>query len=168
MYGFVLLAHSWNRWLVLVLGVAVLADQLRSRRWVESTSFEGPTTLHRTFIRSLDLQFVLGLLLYVALSPWTRVAFGDMGAAMGNSVLRFYSVEHAFGMLVAVGAAHGGFDRLAALGKRGAADGDVDMDTAQRAERRAAVTQIVWLVVTLVSIPWPGLAYGRPLGRFGF
>jgi hypothetical protein len=27
------------------------------------------------------------------------------------------------------------------------------------------LTQIVWLVVTLASIPWPALDYGRPFFR---
>ena len=63
--------------------------------------------------------------------------------------------------------AHAGFDRLAGLAKRASGGGELEADAVSRAERRAVVTQIVWLVITLVSIPWPGLAYGRPLGRFG-
>ena len=167
MYGFVLLVHSWNRWIVLVLGIAVLLDQLRARRWLEAPGWTGPTVMHRAFIRALDVQFVLGLLLYVVLSPWTRTALGDVGAALSNPVLRFFSVEHAFGMIVAVGMAHLGFDRLDTLARKASAGAEFQEEEPQRAERRAVLTQIVWLMVTLVSIPWPGMAYGRPLGRFG-
>ena len=43
----------------------------------------------------------------LASNPWSvafagRVAFADFGGAMGNSVLRFWAVEHLFGMLIAV------------------------------------------------------------------
>ena len=37
----------------------------------------------------------------VATSPMTQAAFADFGGAMGNSVMRFWAVEHIFGMLVA-------------------------------------------------------------------
>lgn len=166
-YGVVVVLHSWNRWVVLLLGVVVVADQLRARRWALAAPTPGPTGVHRVFIRALDLQLVLGLLLLVVLSPWPRAAWADLGAAMGNPVLRFFTIEHAFGMLVAVGVAHLGFDRLGSLGRRAASGGAVSPDEARRAERRAVLAQLVWLVVTLVSIPWPGLAYGRPLARFG-
>ena len=72
-------------------------------------------------------------------------AWADPGAAMADGMLRFYTVEHAFGMVVAVGAA------LVAL--------------KVRSRRKALVAQVLWLIVTLVSIPWPLMEYGRPLFR---
>ena len=114
--------------------------------------------LYRGFVVALDTQFLLGLVLYVVLSPVTRAAFSDMGAAMGVSLLRFYSVEHVFGMFVAVSAAHIGYGKARRL--------EADSDSGQL--RRIFIAQAVWLLATLASIPWPGLPYGRPLFRLIF
>ena len=45
---------------------------------------------------------VLGLLLYVGLSPDVALAFANPAAAMRDPVLRFFFVEHLAGMLIAV------------------------------------------------------------------
>jgi len=153
----VLFAHSWIRWIVLVLGFAVL---IGAWRWRRVSAAEIDPRLHRGFLAAVDLQFALGLLMYVVLSPITRAAFSDMGTAMGVTLLRFYSVEHVFGMTVAVIAAHVGH-----VGARGFAR---DEGTEGRGPRAPLVAQAVWLVATLVSIPWPGVAYGRPLFRLVF
>ena len=70
----VLVAHSWLRWLVIVLGLAATIDVLRSRG---APGGAPSARLHEAFIRVLDVQLVLGLLLYVGLSPWVRVAGGN-------------------------------------------------------------------------------------------
>jgi len=157
LYPPVLFAHSWLRWIVLVLGLVVLARTWRS--WRTSTPPMDPR-LRRSFVIALDAQFVLGLVMYVVLSPITRTAFSDMGAAMGITMLRFFSVEHVFGMTVAVIAAHIGH----AVSGRISADDEAD----RRGLRAPFVAQSVWLVATLASIPWQGLPYGRPLFRLAF
>jgi len=48
------------------------------------------------------LQLIIGLLLYFVYSPITQAAFQDMGAAMKDSNLRFYAVEHTSTMIIAV------------------------------------------------------------------
>jgi hypothetical protein len=50
----------------------------------------------RIFVTVLDVQMLLGLLLYFVLSPFTRQAMGDMAAAMKVAALRFFLVEHLF------------------------------------------------------------------------
>ena len=152
-YGLTLLAHSWVRWVVVVLGVAVLWRRFHAWRAGDPPRLG---QIDQAFIATVDVQLLLGLALYTWLSPLPRTAFSDMGAAMADSVLRFYMVEHLFGMLVAVVAAHVGHARLkAAVGA-----GDTGLKV-----RAPLVAQAVWLVTTLVSIPWPALAYGRPLAR---
>ncbi len=157
LYGPVLFAHSWIRWIVLVLGVVVL---LRIWRWRTIPATEVDLRIHRGFVGALDTQLVLGLVMYVVLSPVTRAAFSDMGAAMGVGLLRFYSVEHVFGMTVAVIAAH--------IGYAGAKGFTTDGEPDGHGRRAPFVAQVVWLIVTLASIPWPGLPYGRPLFRLVF
>src|SRR4029079_19179703 len=101
MYTAVLVLHSWLRWAVIVAALLVF---IRGSRLVNSTT--------RVFTILLDVQLLLGLLLYVALSPFTRVAFQDMAAAMRDPGLRFWAVEHLTGMLLAVVAAHVGRARV--------------------------------------------------------
>jgi hypothetical protein len=100
-----------------------------------------------------DVQFLLGLTLYVFLSPFTHAAFADLGAAMKNSGLRFWAVEHLVGMLIAIALVH--------VGRARARKTD-----SLRRHRVAATFFGLALVVLLGSIPWPGLPYGRPLLRW--
>ena len=143
MYTVVLVLHSWLRWAVIIAALLVF---IRGSRSVQSTT--------RLFTVLLDVQLLLGLMLYVALSPFTRVAFQNMAVAMRDPGLRYWAVEHLTGMLLAVIAAHVGRVRV-----RRAADERV-------AFQRAAIFIGVSLVLILISIPWPGMPNGRPLLRF--
>jgi len=60
------------------------------------------------FMITLDLQLLLGLVLYFVLSPFTTQALNDFGAAMRNAPLRFFAVEHVTLMLAAVILVHVG------------------------------------------------------------
>jgi hypothetical protein len=117
-----------------------------SRAWTPADDSMG-----RYFSIAFDVQFLIGLLLYVALSPLTRAAFSDFGAAMGNSVLRFFAVEHIFGMLVAAALIHIGRSRS----RR-------NMPSVLR-HRTAFIFFGLGLLAVLASIPWPFLPAGRPL-----
>jgi hypothetical protein len=150
MYSATLLVHSYLRWAVIVLGLVVLvracAGWLGGRPWVG-----GDEAASKWFIIVLDVQLLLGLLLYLALSPITRAALSDFGGAMGDRLLRFWAVEHLFGMLVGVALAHIGRARA-----RRAPSGPPR-------HRVTAVFFTLALMAILASIPWPGLAVGRPL-----
>jgi hypothetical protein len=134
MHSWLLYTHSLLRWLV--IAVAVLALLRGSARR------GGP--LARAFAVTLDVQVVLGLWLYW-LSPITNSALMNMGGAMQNRVVRFWAVEHATTMLVALVLAHIGVAR----GRKGKVG--------------AAVLIALALLAVLVATPWPGLPYGRPL-----
>jgi len=58
------------------------------------------------FTSLMDIQLLLGLSLYFFLSPLTKIALADFGAAMKDNNLRFYAVEHFSIMLVAVVMVH--------------------------------------------------------------
>ena len=105
------------------------------------------------FTIALDVQILIGLYLYFVLSPFTTAAFNDFGAAMRTPPLRFWAVEHAFGMLLCAVVAHVGRMRLR---------------KAEPARRHmiAAIFFGIALVVLLASIPWPGTPNGRPWIRF--
>lgn len=151
-YGLVLLAHSWLRWVVLALGVVLFGVALWGAGRGHDAWPHGLERLRRGFLGALDGQMLLGIALYAILSPFPRAGLSDIAGAMATPILRFYTVEHVFGMIVAIAVAHAGSAR--AMRVEGA-----------RRYRVLLVTQALWLLITLASIPWPGLPYGRPLLR---
>jgi hypothetical protein len=150
MYPLLLAVHSLLRWAVLAAGGAALLRALvgGTRTWTPADDRAG-----LWFVLAMDLQFLLGLVLYAGVSPITRVAFADFGGAMGNSMLRFWAVEHLFGMLIAVALVHIGRVRIRKA-----------IDPARR-RRLALIFYGLALAAILASIPWPGTPAGRPLFR---
>jgi hypothetical protein len=150
MYEATLWAHSFLRWGVVLAGVIAvfraLAGWTGRRPWGPADVIVG-----RLFIGFLDLQILLGLLLYFIYSPFTALAMDDFGSAMRSPDLRFWAVEHPFGAIAGLVLAHIGFARA-----RKAAD-------AARRHRLAAIFFGLALLAILVSIPWPGTANARPL-----
>jgi hypothetical protein len=151
MYEFVLTLHSWLRWAAIPAGiVATIAAFTVRPGYTESTRADR-WGLILTIV--LDLQLVLGLLLYVALSPTTAAVFEDFGAAMGDPVARFWAVEHIALMLAAVVVAHVG--RI--LGRKAR--------TPNSKRIRLLVCFALATVVMIAATPWPGMPAGRPLFR---
>ena len=152
MYSALLLIHNLLRWVVLLLAILVVVRAVLGvtgrREWAAADQAGG-----QWFGRMLDLQLLLGLVLYIFLSPFTREAFGDFGAAMRNPPLRFFAVEHLIGMIIAVALVHIGTARVKKA-----------KDAAQR-HKNALLFYALALVIMLLSIPWPGMPAGRPLLR---
>jgi hypothetical protein len=152
MYDFALFAHSWLRWLVILAALAAVAravSGVRARRpW---TPVDERAGLWLT--AGLDLQMLLGLILYIFLSPVTKSAFVDMAAAMQAAPIRFFAVEHPVGMIVAIALAHVGRAR-----SRKAAD-------SESRHKQALVFFGLSLLVMLLSMPWPVGPGARSLFR---
>jgi hypothetical protein len=150
MYELVLLLHSWIRWGVLAAGFfatfAAATDPTGAR--ARRTDRAG-----LAFVTLVDIQLLLGLLLYLVLSPFTTMALRDFGAAMRNPGLRFWAVEHSFTMLVVVILVHVG--RVLARKAK----------TAAARRTRQMICFGLATVLMVVAVPWPGLANGRPLLR---
>ena len=153
MYSAVMVVHSWLRWVVILLAllaiVRAVTGAMARRPWTAADNRAG-----LLFTIALDVQVLLGLVLYFALSPITRAALRDFGGAMGNSVSRFWAVEHVFGVVVGLLLAHRGRVRV-----RGIADSG-------RTHTVAAIFFVLALVAILASMPWPGMPNGRPLLRW--
>jgi hypothetical protein len=146
-----LIVHSWLRWAVLIAGLLVVARAIAGasgRKLWEPADDRAA----QWFTIALDVQLLVGLLLYFALSPFTSEAFRDFGGAM-KTALRYWAVEHPFGMLIGVALAHVGRVRVR----------KADMS---RRHRVAAIFFGLALLVILGSIPWPGMANGRPWLRW--
>ncbi len=151
-YTIFLTAHSYLRWIVLILAlVAVfkaLGGWLGNRRWEASDQKIGGF-----FVGALDLQFMVGVILFAFLSPITEAAFQDFGAAMGNRITRFFTTEHTLLMLVSVVMAHVGRARSRRI-----------EDPVKR-HKTVAIFFGLSLILMLAGIPWSFLSYGRPLFR---
>jgi hypothetical protein len=152
MYSVALIFHSWLRWVVLL---AVLLALVRALRGYTSRVPWTPADDSglRVMTIVLDVQFLIGLTLYLFLSPATQEAFNDFGFAMRTSTLRYWAVEHITGMVIAVALAHIGKVKV-----KKAADG-------RSKHARTLVYVGIALLVMLASIPWPGLSNGRALFR---
>lgn len=152
MYNATLFIHSWVRWVVLITGLLACASALGG--WLGKKEWKpGDARFGLFFSISIDVQFLVGILLYARLSPITRIAFQNFGAAMHVHVLRFYAVEHIMMGVLALVAVH--VTRIASKRAQGVAR-----------HRRLAIGFIVTLVLVLATIPWPSLSYARPLFRF--
>ncbi|MCB0217840.1 MAG: hypothetical protein H6648_09990 [Caldilineae bacterium] len=144
----VLVLHSLLRWAVVVLLALALLSALRG--WLGRRSWSpSDDKLGRFLTMSADLQLLLGLLLY-AISPITVKARADMGAAMADAQLRYWSVEHFSLMLVAIVLIHVGRAR-----SRRAID-------AVLKHKQAAIFFGLAALALLVGVPWPFLPNGRP------
>jgi cytochrome c biogenesis factor len=145
MYHLVLGLHNLVRWLVLAAGLWAVFTAWRA--WLGRLPGTGrEMRVARMYVGMLDLQFLLGVLLYAFFSPLTHDAFGNVGAAMHDPSARYFLLEHPLVMLVSIALAHVGVARA----RKAATD----------AGRFQALS--VWLGVSLAAIagfiPW-----ARPL-----
>ena len=146
MYTIVLIIHNWVRWVALVSAIGAAFAALRkndgaAERW------------GLIAMSTLDLQMLLGLLLYLALSPNMAAIMSNFGGAMKDPVARFWAVEHISSMFLAVIVAHVG--RVLA---RKATSPD-----ARR--KRILIGFSIAALLMIVGMPWPGRPGGRPLVR---
>jgi hypothetical protein len=147
MYEFFLAVHNWLRWIVVILAIVALARAylgwLGGRPWTPQDRRWGSF-----FAISLDIQLLVGLILYFALSPLTINAMRDFASAMRSADMRFFALEHVFYMVLAAVFAHLG----TALGRRQAED--------IKKHRIAAIFFTLAVLMLILGIPW-----ARPLFR---
>jgi hypothetical protein len=141
MYPIILGLHNLVRWVALVL--AIVATVRAFLGWFGKRQWsEGDRKTGSYFTIAMDIQLLLGLLLYFVFSPITRQALTNFGAAMGVADLRFFGLEHALYMFLAVVFAHLG----SVLARRA---------TESRAKfQRAAIFFGLSLVLLLLGMPW--------------
>ncbi len=146
LYSIVLLLHSFVRWVLIVVAVIAVARAfagwLGKKEWTTQDSRLGVL-----LSSSADAQMLLGLILYIFLSPLTQAVFKDFGAAMSDPALRYWGVEHIGMLFAAVVLIHMG------------------QSMAKRAEtalkyKWAAIFLGLALLAMLVAIPWPFLSVG--------
>lgn len=152
--GYVVLLelHSWCRWVVLVSAVVVLLKSWGGL-WTGRAWQPGDGHAVRVWVGATDTQLLLGLSLYSVGSPLAAMARQAGRAAWGEPSLRFFGYLHPVLMLLAVAATHATW-----VWTRRASRDEVRFWRLVRGLLGTALT-------VSLAMPWPFLAYGRPLFR---
>lgn len=141
MYTGFLHLHDTLRWLLLLSLITTLVKYLigwfGNRHWKKTDNLMGIV-----FTSLMDIQLLTGLVLYFFLSPITKMALSDFGAAMKDADLRFYAVEHITMMTIAVVLVHIG----RAKSKKATSD--------RGKFKTATIFYGIALLVILAAIPW--------------
>lgn len=133
-------SHSGLRWIVLILLVLAISKAFNKRNG--GTVYPGKDSLFLAAFVTTHVQLLIGLLLYFVFSPYVRWE-GGMKSVMGDAVTRFYTVEHIFGMVLAIAAITIGYVK---------AKKQAELN---KGWRTIAVYYLIGLILMLVSIPWP-------------
>lgn len=152
-YTISLYLHSWNRWLIIIAGllslVFALKGSINKLPYTKSDRY-----LSLAFIGSLHIQLLLGLLLYFIASPYTTQAMQNFGAAMKDSTLRYWAVEHSTLNVIAIIIAQIG----SVIIKR-------ETESADKHRKTLIWTGIAFLII-LLMIPFGIMGPDRPWFRF--
>lgn len=141
MYTGFLHLHDTLRWLLLLSLVVTLIKYLSG--WFGNQPWKKvDNILGIVFTSLMDLQLLTGLVLYFFLSPLTKIAFSDFGAAMKNADLRFYAVEHLLMMLIAVVLVH--------IGRAKSKKAKTDVAKF----KIASIFFLIALILMVAAIPW--------------
>jgi hypothetical protein len=135
-----LVIHSYLRWLILAAGLVTLGELVIGQARGSAFTSADKRSM-RIYVGTLDLQFLLGLVLY-GVSPLTRGAMNDMAAAMRDAHTRFFVAEHPVMMLLALVVAHAG-----SVWSRKAPTDRIKL-------QRAALGVAFSLGLILAGIPW--------------
>lgn len=141
MYEIVKHSHSGLRWIILALALVVIIKSFVG--WFGKKEFTKlDNILSASFAGFIHLQLLLGLTLYFFLSPVTKAAFSDFGAAMGNAPMRYFAVEHIAVMIIGV--------ILVTIGRSKSKRKNTDTDKF----KTQAIFYTIALVIMLSRIPW--------------
>jgi hypothetical protein len=137
--GFLHLHSSLRYLLLIVLVVSIVNAFLKMQKKAPFTAADNKLSL-ATFILT-HTQLLLGLVLYFFGAK--GFSYIKMGLDMGDSVMRFYAVEHLVGMLIAI--------VLISLGRIKAKK--LTDDVAKH--KTHFVYFLIGLIIIIASIPWP-------------
>jgi hypothetical protein len=135
-----LASHNLIRWSILLFGfwtVIQAFSGLRSKRSFSSNDNRASLL----FMIFCDIQLLIGLILYYYNGHLENLTNG-MGNVMKNAYMRFYSVEHAFTMILAWVLVHVGRNAV----KKAAPE---------HKHKRMLLFFGLALLLILISIPWP-------------
>jgi hypothetical protein len=140
--------HNFLRWAVLISGFWAIylayTGVSQKRIWDTKDNKAG-----MWFILFCHLQLVIGLILYFYLGQ--QSIFSNMSEGMKNPEVRYWGVEHLFGMVIAIALIQ--YGRIAS---KKAEDNLLK-------HRKALIWFTTGMILILVNIPWPWKEIGRSL-----
>ena len=141
MYKGLLDLHSLLRYIALLLLIITIIKSFSG--WLGKKPYETLDNKLSLFtLISTHLQLLIGLVLYF-ISPMVQAGLSNMGMAMKDPVLRFWTVEHISLMIVAIA-----LITIGRISSKKATDSIVK-------HKKTALFFLVGLLLILVSIPWP-------------
>src|SRR3989304_9884440 len=100
MLSTLLLVHSALRYVALVLILAAIFKSFMG--WMGNKPYTtGDRKISLFTVITVHTQLVLGFILYFQ-RAWVKSGLADMGAAMKDKTLRFWTVEHISMMIIAI------------------------------------------------------------------
>lgn len=139
--------HSLLRYILLIFIVLAIVKAFTG--WLGKKPYlPGDKKVALFTLISAHLQLVLGLVLYFV-SPTVKIGLSDMGSAMKDPGLRFWSVEHIGMMLIAIILITVGYSTA----KRVLTD--------EAKHKKIAIFFLLALIVIFIAIPWPWSAISR-------
>jgi hypothetical protein len=140
--------HSYNHYLLLAALIFVLYRSFSG--WLGNKPYEkADNAASAALVGLTHLQALLGLIMYFGTSAYTTTAFSNMKAAMKDEWQRYFTVEHATMMLVAV--------VLIQLGRTLSKKASVD---AEKHKKVAIYTSIATLII-VGTLAMKGLLFGN-------
>jgi peptidoglycan/LPS O-acetylase OafA/YrhL len=134
--------HNILRWAVLLFGVLALFSGMRGLNGKQDfTNGDKRTALY--LLISCDVQLLLGLALYMMKGYHRAFSGGGMGEVMKNAPMRFWSVEHLTGMVIAIVLVHVGY-----AGTKGNRPHAAKF-------RRLFWCVLIAMLIMVATIPWP-------------
>ena len=141
MYTFILAVHNILRWIILILAIAALVRAywgwFGKRDWTATDRKVGSF-----YSISLDVQLILGLILYFVLSPIVSKNLSNFMTLLADQLFRFFALEHTLIMVIAIILAHVG-----AATSRRAVENTIK-------HRRAAIWFTLSFIAILLGMPW--------------
>ncbi len=141
MDSFLLILHSWLRWLILIAAVWTVVRALRGMIGHKHYT-KGDNRSSLFFSIFMDIQFLAGIFLYFV-RGWAKKWSGDVGAMMGNSAARFFALEHLLLMVIALILVH--------IGRSSVKKANID----RKRHSRSFIFFGLALLLILAAIPWP-------------
>ena len=141
MYIGLLHLHSALRYVVVLLLIVAIIKAFTG--WFGGKTYtESDRKLALFTMISVHLQLVIGLVLYFV-SPVVKGALADMGAAMQNTELRFWAVEHISTNIIGI--------ILITIGYSTAKRASID----KAKFMRTAIFYLIGFVLIMSAMPWP-------------
>ena len=140
--------HSLLRWILLILLLLTVANAKLKWFGKKSTYTKTDDKLSLFTFIFAHVQLLIGIVMYV-LSPLVKTFWKNPGDMMGESLYRFFGIEHILGMLIAIA--------LITIGR-------IKVKKTAMAEKKHFKTALFFgfaLLIILLTIPWPFRGFGH-------